>query len=105
MQFTEETNIQTMDIDTLSEKTGNIFESIAIISKRSHQLSAILKDELDENLKQFEREGDNLEEIFDNKEQIKISRFYEKMPKSTLIALDEFLNDELAYTTGTEENE
>lgn len=82
----------TVDIES---KTGNIYESIVALSKRSNQLSAELKEELNQKLQEFASTTDNLEEIFENREQIEISRFYEKLPKPVAIAMDELLEDKL----------
>jgi DNA-directed RNA polymerase subunit K/omega len=93
----------TRDAETLELKTGNIYESVAILSRRSNQISAELKRELSEKLEQFANYTDNLEEVFENREQIEISKFYERLPKSTLISIEEFLNDEIYYRKPTEE--
>jgi DNA-directed RNA polymerase subunit K/omega len=86
----------TRDLDKLEQKTGNIYESVVIISKRSNQISTELKHELNRKLEEFANYTDNLEEIFENREQIEISRFYERLPKPTLIAVQEF-EDEQVY--------
>ncbi len=75
----------------LEKETGNIYESIVIMSKRANQISASMKEELTGKLQEFASTTDNLEEIFENREQIEISRFYEKMPKSVAVAIDELL--------------
>lgn len=82
----------TVDIES---KTGNIYESIVALSKRSNQLSSELKEELNQKLQEFASTTDNLEEIFENREQIEISRFYEKLPKPVAIAMDELLGDKI----------
>lgn len=84
-------------------KTGNIYRSVATISKRANQISSNLKEELNSKLAEFASTVDNLEEIFENREQIEISRFYERMPKPTTTAIEEFLNDKLMYRDKTEE--
>jgi DNA-directed RNA polymerase subunit K/omega len=89
----------TRDIDELSDKTGNIYKSIVSISKRARQLSSTMKEELNSKLAEFASTVDNLEEIFENREQIEISRFYERQPKPTNIATEEFLNDKLSVRT------
>jgi DNA-directed RNA polymerase subunit K/omega len=81
--------------DKFYERTGNIYETVAIISKRANQISVEIKHELDQKLEEFANPNDNLEEIFENREQIEIAKFYESMPKPTLIAVDEFLEDEI----------
>ena len=84
------TNTVTRDIMNLCEETGNIYESVAIIGKRANQISADIKQELNQKLQEFATSNDSLEEIFENREQIEISRYYERMPKATLIAIEEF---------------
>ena len=84
------TNTVTRDIMNLCEVTGNIYESVAIIGKRANQISADIKQELNQKLQEFATTNDSLEEIFENREQIEISRYYERMPKATLIAIEEF---------------
>jgi DNA-directed RNA polymerase subunit K/omega len=81
----------------LAERTGNIYETIVILSKRANQISVDLKEELSAKLNEFASYTDNLEEIFENREQIEISRFYERLPKPVLIALQEYLDDEIYY--------
>lgn len=90
-------SIITRDLNTLAKDTLNVYESVSIISKRARQISAIVKEELSSKLAEFATTVDNLEEIFENREQIEISRFYERMPKSTIVATEEFLNGELTY--------
>lgn len=87
----------TRDIDTISEGTGNLYRSLAVISKRARQISAKQKDELNGKLAEFASTVDNLEEIFENREQIEISKFYERMPKPTTTATDEFLEGEVTF--------
>jgi DNA-directed RNA polymerase subunit K/omega len=70
--------------------THNIYESLVIISKRANQISAEMKEELNAKLSEFNQQSDNLEEIFENREQIEISKYYERLPKPTLIAVQEF---------------
>lgn len=93
----------TRDTVELEQATGNIYESLVAISKRSNQLSVELKDELIQKLEEFASTTDNLEEIFENREQIEISRFYERLPKTVAIAIKELLDDEI-YTRFPEEN-
>src|SRR5574344_1852745 len=81
----------TRDLNKLTEDTGNIYETVKIISKRSNQISVEMKSELDKKLQEFASYTDNLEEVFENREQIEISRFYEKLPKPTLIAIQEYI--------------
>lgn len=95
--------IITRDIDELADKTGNIYKSLAVISKRSRQISSNIKEELSSKLAEFASTVDNLEEIFENREQIEISKFYERMPKPTRFAVEEFLEDKLIYRQNIEE--
>lgn len=87
----------TRDVRQLEDKTENIYESIAVVAKRSNQISAELKEELTNKLAEFASHTDNLEEIFENREQIEISKFYERLPKPSLIAIQEFLEDKVYY--------
>ena len=91
------TNTQTRNILDLCEETGNIYESVAIIAKRANQISSDLKVELSKKLQEFASTNDNLDEVFENREQIEISRFYEKLPKPSLIATQEFLEDKIYF--------
>ena len=85
------------DMSKMWEDTGNIYESIAIISKRSNQISADMKHDLDKKLQEFASFNDNLEEVFENREQIEISRYYEKLPKATLIATKEYEDKDIYW--------
>ncbi len=87
----------TRNLSDFDKETGNIYESIVIASKRSNQIALELKEELKQKLEEFASYSDNLEEIFENREQIEISKFYEKLPKPTLIALQEFLEDKISF--------
>ncbi|MCO5229841.1 MAG: DNA-directed RNA polymerase subunit omega [Chitinophagales bacterium] len=87
--------IETRDLNQLAKKSGNLYKSINIVSKRSSQLNSSLKEELHKKLEEFASSTDNLEEVFENREQIEISKYYERLPKVTLQALNEFLNDEI----------
>lgn len=86
-------SIITRDTDRIAEKTGNLYESVSIISKRARQVSTKIKEELNNKLAEFASGVDNLEEVFENREQIEISKFYERMPKASSLAIDEFLED------------
>ncbi|MCE2712156.1 MAG: DNA-directed RNA polymerase subunit omega [Cryomorphaceae bacterium] len=92
----------TRDTIKMEKETGNIYESIVILSKRSNQISVELKEELNQKLQEFASSTDNLEEIFENREQIEISKFYEKLPKPVAIAMDELMEEKI-YTRKTEE--
>ena len=89
--------IETRNLDELTAKTGNLYKSINVISARSNQMNAKLKEELHRKLEEFASATDNLEEVFENREQIEISRYYEKLPKTTIMALHEFINDETYF--------
>jgi len=90
-------NIRARNISKLVEPTGNIYETLAIIAKRSKQLAVDLKHELNSKLDEFAITTDTIEEITENKEQIEISKFYERLPSPTLIAIEEYLNGEIHY--------
>lgn len=81
----------------LCENTGNIYESVAIIGKRSNQIAAQIKQDLNKKLAEFASYNDSLDEVFENREQIEISRYYEKLPKPTLLATQEFIEDNTYY--------
>ncbi|MFA6403690.1 MAG: DNA-directed RNA polymerase subunit omega [Salinivirgaceae bacterium] len=81
----------TRDLREIEKETGNIYESIVAISRRSNQISVEIKEELSRKLEEFASYTDNLEEVFENREQIEISKYYERLPKSTAIAIDEFV--------------
>lgn len=92
-----QSSIVTRDLDKIASRTGNIYESVSVISKRARQIGTKFKEELNSKLVEFASTVDNLEEIFENREQIEISRFYERMPKPTTVATDEFLEDEIMF--------
>jgi DNA-directed RNA polymerase subunit K/omega len=87
----------TRNLNQLYAPTSNIFETIVIVSKRANQISVEMKQELNRKLEEFSTYTDNLEEVFENREQIEISRFYERLPKPTLTALQEFVDHEVYY--------
>jgi DNA-directed RNA polymerase subunit K/omega len=93
---TESTTI-TRDLKTFDKEVGNIYEATVILSKRANQISLEMKEELHRKLDEFATAQDNLEEIFENREQIEIAKFYERLPKPTLIAIHEFLNSKLYF--------
>jgi DNA-directed RNA polymerase subunit K/omega len=92
---TAEKNTITRNTVDIEEKTGNVYESIIAVSKRADQITVEIKEELSQKLQAFALPSDNLEEIFENREQIEISKFYEKLPKPVSIALDEFMEDKM----------
>lgn len=87
----------TRDLREFDGSTGNLYESIAIISKRANQISAEMKEELTNKLAEFASHTDNLEEIFENREQIEISKYYERLPKPSLIAINEFMENKIYH--------
>lgn len=88
---------QTRDLGKIADKTGNIYRSITVVSKRAKQLGSQIKEELHGKLEEFASTTDNLEEVFENREQIEISRFYEKLPHPTILAMEEFLEDKIYH--------
>lgn len=93
----------TRDMNSLCADTGNVYETVNIIAKRSNQIAVELKSELEKKLQEFASYNDNLEEVFENREQIEISRFYEKLPKPTLIAAQEYLEGKVYYRNPSKE--
>jgi DNA-directed RNA polymerase subunit K/omega len=87
----------------LGEDTGNIYETLMVIAKRSNQISSEMKKDLEKKLQEFASFSDNLEEVFENREQIEISRYYEKLPKPTLIASQEFRDGKVFYKNPVKE--
>ncbi len=95
----------TRNLDQLDAPTGNIYETVSIISKRANQIGVELKEELNKKLEEFASYTDNLEEVFENREQIEISKFYERLPKPTLIALQEFLEGKVYHRNPAKEQD
>ncbi len=91
----------TRDISDIDANTGNIYEAIMIIAKRANQIGVDLKKELNDKLDEFAANAENLEEVFENKEQIEVSRFYEKLPKPTAIAIQEWMDDRIYFRHGS----
>ncbi|MFZ4581255.1 MAG: DNA-directed RNA polymerase subunit omega [Paludibacter sp.] len=85
------------DMNVLSENVGNVYETVKIIAKRANQITAEVKSELDKKLQEFSSLSENIEEVFENREQIEISRHYEKLPKPTLVATQEFIEEKVYY--------
>lgn len=85
----------TRDVDNLTAKTGNIYKSLVTIAKRSDQIGIEMRDELTQKLSEFATNTDNLEEIFENREQIEISKFYESLPKPVAISIQQFMEDKI----------
>jgi len=87
----------TRNLDDLDRTTGNIYESVVVVSKRANQINVELKQELNRKLEEFASYTDNLEEVFENPEQIEISKYFERLPKPSLVALEELDNDEIYF--------
>ena len=101
---TAERTTITRNLKDMENSVGNIYETIVVLSKRSNQINVEMKEELDQKLDEFATSTDNLEEIFENREQIEVSRYYERLPKSGAIAMQE-LEQEKIYWRATEEEE
>ena len=97
------TNTVTRDIKYLAEPTGNIYETVVILSKRANQIALAEKKELAKKLEDFRGERDTMDEIFENKEQIEISKYYERQPKPDLVAISEFEDGEIFYRVAQED--
>ncbi len=95
--------VETKSLEEIKNKTGNLYESISIIGKRANQINITLKEELHSKLEEFASHTDSLEEIHENKEQIEISRAYERMPNPALLATQEFLEDKVYFRKGEDE--
>lgn len=97
-------NTVTRDVQELWRDTGNVYESVVIISKRANQISAEIKQDLSKKLAEFASYNDSLEEVFENREQIEISRYYEKLPKPALLATEEFLDGQIYWRDPSKDN-
>lgn len=97
------TNTVTRNIMSLCDETQNIYESVAIIAKRANQISIEIKQDLNKKLQEFASYNDSLEEVFENREQIEISRYYEKLPKPTLLATEEFVENSIYWRDPSKE--
>lgn len=87
----------TRNLNDFDNETGNIYETIVILSKRADQIGQELKEELHKKIQDFQTHNDNLEEVFENREQIELARYYEQLPKPTLMAIHEFQKGDIAY--------
>lgn len=96
------TNTITRNLVDFAAPTGNIYETVMIIAKRSNQIAADLKQELSQKLEEFANSADTLEETFENREQIEISKYYERLPKPTLVATKEFEDGKIVYRKAEE---
>jgi DNA-directed RNA polymerase subunit K/omega len=94
-------NTITYNKNVIEEPTGNVYEAITIMAKRANQINAEIKKELIEKLEEFATYNDSLEEVFENKEQIEVSKFYEKLPKAHALAVEEWLEDKIYYKSTT----
>ncbi len=97
-------NTVTRNVMELCDETGNIYKSVAIIAKRANQISVQIKEDLSKKLAEFASYNDSLEEVFENREQIEISRYYEKLPKPTLLATQEFVEGRVYWRDPQQEN-
>ena len=103
------TNTLTRNMNEFREGTDNVYETVAILGKRANQISVEIRDELKKKLEEFSTKQDNREEVFENREQIEISRYYEKLPKASLLATQEFIENKVYWRdpskeTGIDEN-
>ena len=101
---TAERTTITRSLRSLENDTDNIYESITVLSKRSNQINIEMKEELDQKLDEFATSTDNLEEIFENREQIEVSRYYERLPKSGAIAIQELENEKIFWKSPENED-
>ena len=97
------TNTLTRDLCDLAEPTGNIYETVVILSKRANQIAIAEKKELTRKLEDFKNDRDTMEEVFENREQIEISKYYERQPKPSLVAIEEFKDNEISYRMANKE--
>lgn len=102
---TASTNTETRDVMKMAEPVGNVYEMVRIISKRANQLSLEMKQDLDNKLQEFASYSDNLEEVFENHEQIEISRFYEKLPKPSLLAVQDWKDSDIYHRNPSKEKD
>lgn len=98
-------NTITRDVKYLAEPTGNIYETVVILSKRANQISIAEKKELNKKLEDFKNDHDAMDEVFENREQIEISKYYERQPKPGLVAIEEFKEGELSYRMAGQQDE
>jgi hypothetical protein len=96
---------ETRDVRDMAERTGNLYESVAIMSKRAVQINKDVKEELLSKLAEFATHSESIEEIFENSEQIEVSKFYERLPKGTLIAVQDFLDKKVYYRDSSVDDE
>jgi DNA-directed RNA polymerase subunit K/omega len=92
-----DTSAVTRNVRDFDAESGNIYETVSILSKRANQISLAIKEELQEKIAEFSNPSDNLEEVFENREQIEIAKYYEQLPKPTLISIQEFIDGRVRY--------
>lgn len=90
-------HVETRSLKQIENQTGNLYRSLSVISRRANQIAVELKEELHKKLEEFASTTDNLEEVFENREQIEISKYYEKLPNATILSTREFMEDEIYY--------
>jgi len=95
----------TRNIEDFTRGTNNVYETVSILSKRANQISIEIKEELNQKISEFATSTDNLEEVFENREQIEIAKYYEHLPKPTLISIHEFLKDDIYFRNPHKENQ
>lgn len=106
MKYKSPTNTTiTRNVAEIEKNVGNVYETVAVIARRSNQISSEIKEELSGKLSEFVTQNDNLEEIFENREQIELSKHYEKMPKPTILAIQEFIEGNVYYRLPVEPTE
>lgn len=93
----------TRDVNLLDKETGNVYESVAVLGKRANQIAVEIKEELSAKLEEFAVSGENLEEVYENREQIEVSKHYERMPKPSAMAIQEMLEGKLVFRRPGEE--
>ena len=98
-------NTETYNRNEIDSPTGNIYEAISVIARRAEQINTEIRKELIDKLEEFATYNDSLEEIFENKEQIEVSKFYEKLPKPHALAVQEWLNDKIYYRNTEEDSQ
>jgi broad-specificity NMP kinase len=98
------TTAESLDVVDFEKDTNNIYESIAVLAKRANQIGLDIKEELNEKVAEFQVNNDTLEEIFENREQIEVARYYERLPKPSLLAIHEFLHNEVYYRNPLKES-
>jgi DNA-directed RNA polymerase subunit K/omega len=96
-------NTTTLNLSDMHRPTGNVYETVVILSKRANQISVEMKEELDRKLSEFAIPSDNLEEVFENREQIEVAKFYEQLPKPTLISVNELLRNRIYFRNPAKE--